>query len=71
MRVIGIDLAWRDQAEDRLANETGLVAVDPWGHVMEAGWACGTAETLRWIQRLAKAGPALASPRTIPSASRL
>ena len=53
MRVIGIDLAWGESTSRKLANETGVVAVDPGGTVVEAGWTCGLGETVDWIGRVA------------------
>ena len=53
MRVIGIDLTWREGTTDRVANETGVIAVEQTGEVIDAGWTCGTAETLAWIDRAA------------------
>ena len=53
VRVIGIDLAWREGTADRVANETGLIAADESGQVIDAGWTCGTAEAIGWIDRAA------------------
>ena len=53
MRVIGVDLAWGEGSAEKLANETGIVAVDPAGMIVDAGWTCGLAETVGWVQRLA------------------
>jgi predicted RNase H-like nuclease len=53
MRVIGIDYAWREASDTKDANETGLVALDPSGTVIEAGWAQGQAQTIAWVERLA------------------
>ena len=53
MRVIGIDLAWGEGSTGKLANETGLVAVDPSGGVLDAGWACGLSEASAWIDQVA------------------
>ena len=55
MRVIGIDLAWGEGSSQKLANETGLVAVEPSGMIVDAGWACGIASTTEWVERVATA----------------
>ena len=49
MRVLGIDLAWGEGSAGRQANETGVVAVDGRGVVLDAGWTCGLDETAGWI----------------------
>jgi predicted RNase H-like nuclease len=54
MRVIGIDLAWGEGSDQKLANETGLVAADQSGEVVDAGWASGLDQTVEWIKRVAK-----------------
>jgi predicted RNase H-like nuclease len=51
--VLGIDLAWGEGSSSKPANETGLVAVDRSGHVLDAGWTCGLDETVTWIERWA------------------
>jgi len=40
---IGVDAAWGE------VNETGVVALEPSGHVRDAGWATGIASTVEWI----------------------
>jgi predicted RNase H-like nuclease len=47
MRAIGVDLAWGDR------RETGVVALDPDGTVVDAGWTRGVGETSDWIDRYA------------------
>lgn len=49
MRVIGIDLAWREGSTIREANESGVVAVDPAGEIVDAGWTRGLDETVAWL----------------------
>jgi len=49
MRVLGVDLAWGVGTDRTLANETGLVAVDPEGRIVDAGWARGVDEVLAWF----------------------
>ncbi len=45
MRVLGVDLAWTDAT---IANETGVVAVEPDGTIVAAGWTTGVEETAVW-----------------------
>jgi predicted RNase H-like nuclease len=40
---IGVDAAWGD------VNETGIVALEPTGHVRDAGWAVGVDAAVAWI----------------------
>jgi predicted RNase H-like nuclease len=49
MRVLGIDLAWADSTATAQANETGVVAVDPDGSIVDAGWTVGIDETIAWM----------------------
>lgn len=49
MRVLGVDLAWGESAPKRRANETGVVAVDAEGRILDAGWTVGVDQTLAWI----------------------
>jgi predicted RNase H-like nuclease len=49
MRIIGIDLAWADTTDRRRANETGIIATDPDGTVIDAGWTAGVDDTITWI----------------------
>jgi len=49
MRLLGIDLAWKDGSEGKLANETGVVALEPSGEIVAAGWTVGIEETFEWI----------------------
>jgi predicted RNase H-like nuclease len=53
VRVLGVDLAWRDSTPERPANETGVVAVDQSGVIVDAGWTCGVAETVAWMSSVA------------------
>jgi len=50
LRVLGIDLAWGVGTDTDLANETGLVAADGDGRIVDAGWARGVDEvrSLSW-----------------------
>jgi predicted RNase H-like nuclease len=45
VRALGVDLAWADTAT---ANETGVVAADPDGTIVAAGWTTGVEETVTW-----------------------
>ena len=49
MRVLGIDLAWATNKKSGVSNETGVVAVEYDGTVVDAGWTRGLDETLDWI----------------------
>jgi len=49
VRVLGIDLAWADSTAAAPANETGVIAVDPDGSVVDAGWTVGIDETIAWM----------------------
>jgi predicted RNase H-like nuclease len=49
-RFLGVDLAWAQRTDGRLDNETGLVALDAAGHVVDAGWSRGVPATLDWIE---------------------
>jgi predicted RNase H-like nuclease len=53
VRVLGVDLAWAEGSVARTANETGMIAVDGSGEVLDAGWACGVDETIRWVDHWA------------------
>jgi predicted RNase H-like nuclease len=46
LRVVGIDLAWMDTT---VANETGVVALEPDGTILAAGWTTGVEETVAWV----------------------
>ena len=45
MNVLGIDLAWGEGRDDHAPNETGVVAVDRSGRILDAGWTIGVAAT--------------------------
>jgi predicted RNase H-like nuclease len=53
MRVLGIDLAWGEPGGSKLANETGVVAVDEHGHILDGDWTCGIDETAGWMEHWA------------------
>ncbi len=50
MRVLGIDLAWATNKKSGVSNETGVVAVELDGTVVDAGWTRGVDETLAWME---------------------
>jgi hypothetical protein len=58
-RFIGVDLAWREDAQGLVANESGVAAIDATGRVLDAGWSRGLDETIAWIEAAAADGPAL------------
>ena len=49
MNVLGVDLAWGEGSVDRAPNETGVVAVDRSGRILDAGWTIGVAATAQWM----------------------
>jgi predicted RNase H-like nuclease len=48
LRILGIDLAWADAT---VVNETGVVAVEPDGTIVDAGWTTGVEATLEWANK--------------------
>ncbi|WP_423919808.1 DUF429 domain-containing protein [Frigoribacterium sp. 2-23] len=70
-RYLGVDLAWGEGTPTRPANETGLVAIDADGTVLDAGWARGVDDVLAWIVRLATPGSVVAvdAPLLVPNAT--
>ena len=50
MRYLGIDLAWGEGSDDRPANRSGVVVLDPSGDISAAGWTVGLDETLAWVR---------------------
>ena len=71
VRVIGIDLAWGEGTSQKLANETGLVAVDQSGVIVDAGWAAGLDPIVEWIEGVATADTLLMvdAPLVVSNAS--
>ncbi len=49
MRFLGIDLAWGEGTDVKPANRSGVVALDPNGTIVDAGWTIGLEATQRWI----------------------
>ena len=47
MRFLGIDLAWAEGSEAKPARDTGVVALDPSGEVVDAGWIKGSCKPRR------------------------
>jgi predicted RNase H-like nuclease len=45
LRILGADLAWADA---RTANEVGVVAAEPDGTIVAAGWTTGVEEPVAW-----------------------
>lgn len=52
-RYLGIDLAWSAGTEKKAANESGVVALDSDGTIVDAGWTVGLLNTLDWIDEWA------------------
>lgn len=55
MRFLGVDLAWGEGSADKQAADTGVAALEKSGRVVAAGWTCGIAQTLSWIDEHAGA----------------
>lgn len=51
MRVLGVDLAWGEGSATRPARETGVVAADRDGRIIDAGWTVGVEATAAWMTR--------------------
>jgi predicted RNase H-like nuclease len=49
MLFIGVDLAWGEGSDERPANRSGVVALEPQGKVRDAGWTRGIDETVDWM----------------------
>jgi predicted RNase H-like nuclease len=54
MRYLGVDLAWGEGSESRPANRSGVVALEPSGAIVDAGWIIGLDATHGWIGRLSE-----------------
>ena len=50
MRYLGIDLAWGEGSQVRPGSRSGVVALEPDGRIVNAGWTSGLAETIEWIE---------------------
>jgi predicted RNase H-like nuclease len=55
MRFLGVDLAWAEGSQAKSANDSGVVALDQSGEVVDAGWTSGLASTQAWIAEFARA----------------
>jgi predicted RNase H-like nuclease len=53
MLFLGVDLAWRESSAERVASDSGVVALSQRGKVVAAGWTVGIDETLDWIDDVA------------------
>jgi predicted RNase H-like nuclease len=51
--VLGVDLAWGEGNSRSPARESGVVAVDATGRVLDAGWTVGVQATAAWMERWA------------------
>jgi predicted RNase H-like nuclease len=54
---LGVDLAWGDSVPGRPGNESGVVALDASGVILDAGWTRGVVETLAWVARVTAGQP--------------
>ncbi|WP_082456010.1 MULTISPECIES: DUF429 domain-containing protein [unclassified Plantibacter] len=59
-RYLGVDLAWGEGTERRVANESGVVCIDETGTVVDAGWAIGIDAVVSWILATAEPGSVIA-----------
>jgi predicted RNase H-like nuclease len=59
-KYLGIDLAWGEGTATKAARETGLVALDAAGTVLDAGWAIGIDAVTHWIVANAEPGDVIA-----------
>jgi predicted RNase H-like nuclease len=59
-RYLGVDLAWGEGTERRVANESGVVCIDETGTVIDAGWAVGIDAVVSWILATAEPGSVIA-----------
>ena len=53
MRLLGVDLAWGQGRPAAAPNETGVVAAEPDGTIVAAGWTRGVTMTAAWMERWA------------------
>ncbi|GAB2975029.1 DUF429 domain-containing protein [Streptomyces pseudoechinosporeus] len=58
-RLIGIDLAWAQGGARVKPNETGIVAIDGRGVVIDCDWTVGLEETMSWLAKTAVDGSTL------------
>jgi predicted RNase H-like nuclease/alkylated DNA nucleotide flippase Atl1 len=54
VRYLGVDLAWGEGGEAKPANQSGVVALEPSGAIVDADWTVGLDETFAWIVRHAR-----------------
>lgn len=59
-RFIGVDLAWLQRSDGRQDNETGVVALDGAGSIVDAGWRRGVGQTVDWMKSVAELAGTLA-----------
>jgi predicted RNase H-like nuclease len=55
MRFLGIDLAWAEGSGASPARDSGVVALDQSGEVVDAGWTKGLVQTQAWIVEFGQA----------------
>lgn len=48
---IGVDLAWRESTSSKIANQSGVVALEASGLIIDAEWTVGIDETAAWIEK--------------------
>jgi predicted RNase H-like nuclease len=71
VRVLGIDLAWGQGRPGVAPNESGVVAVDRDGTIVDAGWTRGVDDTAAWVERWATADAVamIDAPLVVPNAT--
>lgn len=55
VRYLGIDLAWGEGSASRPANRSGVVALQPSGEIIDAGWTIGLDATAAWVEQFGTA----------------
>ncbi len=51
MRILGVDLAWGEGTANKQPNETGVIAIESNGKILDAGWTTGVDATFNWINK--------------------
>jgi predicted RNase H-like nuclease len=55
MNFLGVDLAWDAGSRAKTPGDTGVVALDASGRIVDATWTVGVADTVAWVGRQADA----------------
>lgn len=54
MRFLGVDLAWGKEQVGKRVHDSGVVALDDSGRVVDASWTSGLRETHAWIEEVSQ-----------------